>query len=549
MTKEKGRKGGNAPDRGGKRRDWLPSAEWGLAALLTGTALFLHFTFFTHAGALWRDEVNSVEFASMPSLSSTYESLRYDSFPLLSTLLLRGWVHMGLESDQGLRVFGFLVGVLLLGTLWLTCRLLGCPVPLVSMALVGLNPWVVRTADSIRPYGLGTVLIVATLGCVWKAVESSKPKWFLFAGLFAVLSVQCMYQNAFLLLAICLAAAIVSLRGSRIKAAVGAVLVGLVAALSLVLYLPSIAAAQSWGVLVRAPIPARQLLEVLGQALGSGSVVIVWLWFGLAILSVWMGVRALISRRRQPAARARSDLTLFCATVLVAAGAMYWMALKAAQLFVQPWYYVPLAVMVAPTLEATAWLTATTARWRLARLAVVLAIACAMVVPAWRPVREHWTNVDVLAAKIGKAATAEDTIVLYPFWIGITFQRYYRGPARLVTIPPMEDVHIVRFDLVKAAMASPGQIEPALEVMARTLQSGHRVFWVGGLPIVPGDEPQRPLPAAPLSGSGWYIAPYMSAWGRQASNFLETHGLRADAMEGPRSSRENVAVTVVSGWR
>jgi hypothetical protein len=360
-----------------------------------------------------------------------------------------------------------------------------------------------------------------------------------------------MYQNAVLLLAICLAAAIVCLRGARIKAAVGVVLVGLAAALSLALYLPSIAAAHDWGVIVRSPVSTQRLLDVLGQALGCGSVATVWLWSGLAILSCWVAIRALLSRKRQPAARAKSDLALFCATVLVSAGAMYFMALKASQLYVMPWYYVPLAVIVAPALDATAWLISTTDRWRIIRLAVVLAIACTMAIPGWRQSHERWTNIDVVASKIGEHAVAGDVVVLNPFWLGITFQRYYKGPAKLVTIPPLEDVRIARYDLVKAAMARPGALDPALEAIAKALQSGHHVWWVAGIPLGPHKTPTV-LPPAPLPDSGWDIGPYLFGWARQAAYFLESHCLQADQVDvrvsGLVADYENVVLMSVSGW-
>ena len=92
-------------------------AEWAIAIILTLIAVYFHFTFLTHAGALWRDEVNTAEFAGMPSLSSLYSSLQYDGFPLLSTLLVRGWMAAGWgSSDFGLRVFGFLVGQVMKAT-------------------------------------------------------------------------------------------------------------------------------------------------------------------------------------------------------------------------------------------------------------------------------------------------------------------------------------------------------------------------------------------------------------------------------------------------
>jgi hypothetical protein len=178
------------------RSDSLRHAEWGAAILLTLLALLFHFRFLTHAGALWRDEVNSVEFAAMPSLHEIQASLQYDGFPPLSTLLLRGWMAAGLGAgDSGLRMFGFAVGVAFLAALWLACRMLRCPTPLLSLALMGLSPrcprWIALA------HGLGTLWIMATLGFIWKAIESPSAKWFVAAGIAAILSVQTMYQNAF----------------------------------------------------------------------------------------------------------------------------------------------------------------------------------------------------------------------------------------------------------------------------------------------------------------------------------------------------------------
>ena len=550
MTKAKRE---TAPVRAGQRKHWLPGAEWGVAILLTALALFFHFTFFTHAGALWRDEINSVAFARMPSVATAYEFLRYDSFPLLSSMVLRGWTAIGLgATDTGLRAFGLLVGFLLLGMLWLTCRLLRGSVPLVSLALVGANPWIVRSVDSIRPYGLGIALIVATLGCVWKAVETSRPKWFVAAGLAAVMSVQCMYQNAVLLLAICLAGVVVSLRDARGKTAIVVLGIGFVAALSLVIYLPSFAASQSWGVLVRGFVQRTSIRDKFLQAIGLGSAARAWPWFGLAILTVALGGTALFSRRKQRIARARSQLALFCATVLVMGVAAYFAALKSSQLQTQPWYYVPLLVLVAPALDAAAGLLPATERWKMARLTVSLAAALTIAIPGWTMVNTRWTNVDVVAANLGKQATAGDAIVLNPFWLGLTFQRYYHGQAAWVTVPPLDDVHIVRYDLAKTAMTRPNSVDPVLETMAKALQSGHRVWWVAGISTGADNVPPHILPPAPLPGTGWYLGPYLLSWGRQAAYLLETHAVNSETMEvhpgGPVMSYEDVRVTAVSGW-
>ena len=55
-------------------------------AILAG----LHLAFFLSAGALWRDEVDCVNFASLSSPAENFSRLQFQSFPLLWTLVLWG---------------------------------------------------------------------------------------------------------------------------------------------------------------------------------------------------------------------------------------------------------------------------------------------------------------------------------------------------------------------------------------------------------------------------------------------------------------------------
>ena len=531
----------------------LQGVEWGIAILLTGVALYFHYTFSSHVGPLWRDEINSVAFAKMPSIAKIYENLRYDSFPLLSTMLLRGWIAAFGGADSSLRIYGLLIGSLLVGSLWWTSRLLGRRMPLFSLALVGFNPWVVRTVGSIRPYGIGIALIVATLGCVWKAVETSKPRWFLAATVLAVASVQCMFQNAFLLLAICVAGAVVALRDGRMKIAILTLGVGFVAAVSIAIYLPSLAASQAWAVLVRQPVPMQRLWDTLTKTLSFDAPANLWPWIVLPTIALCLGAYGLVSKRRHRADHGRAGLAVFGATILVVGTAAYLAALKSTQLQTEPWYYVPLAVLMAPILDASVGLLAISERPRILRAAAVLGVAFLMALSGWSQTLTRWTNIDVVAEKMSKQVTAGDTIVLNPFWLGMTFQRYYHGPAAWVTLPPIEDVSIVRYDLVKAAMARPRPIDPTLEAMAKSLQSGHRIWWVGGISTGPDNEIPRILPPAPLPNTGWSIGPYLLSWGRQAAHLVELHAVKAEVMEarteGPVSNYEHAAVTIVSGWQ
>ncbi len=534
-------------------------AEWGIAIVLSLIAVLFHSAFLTHAGALWRDEVNTAEFARMTSVGEIGAFLQYDGFPPLVALLVRGWIGVGWGGgDPGLRMFGFAVGLAYLGALWLASRSLRSPTPFYSLVLIGLNPIAVRAVDSIRPYGLGMVSTVATMALVWKAIESPSPRRFVTAGILAVLSVQCMYQNAFLLLGICVAGAAVSLRRADPRTAGAVVLVGVAAALSLLPYRASIAGAQSWNVVIQSPTSVTDLLSVLVQALSPGGPVTALPWLALAIVCGWAVLGALRSRSGSGQGGsgqggARPSVALFSGAVVVASTAAFLVALGSTRLQTQPWYYVPLLAVLAPALDACAWAAATTNAWKIARVVAVVAVAAAMALPGWRQVSERRTNADIVASLVGKEAATGDLVLVSPWYYGVSFRRYYKGEAEWTTLPPLEDLRIHRYDLLKAAMARPNPIDPVLEKATEALKSGHRLWLVGVFPDPRDVEQPAALPPAPHPRSGWYCGPYIITWGRQVSFLLKSHVLQAEVLPTaagrPVNPYENLPVVVVSGWR
>lgn len=540
---------GRAAARGG-----LPALEWGVAILLTALALIFQARFLTHAGPLWRDEVNSVEFARMSGLSEIARNLRFDGFPLLSTLLLRGWMSLGLgATDFGLRAYGFLIGVAFLAALWLTCRRLGCKTPLLSLALVGLSPWAVSTIASIRPYGIGMVFLTLTLGATWAAVEKGTIRRWLTAGALAILSVQCMYQNAILLLGIGVAAILAALIARRRGAALGVALVGLAAALSLLPYAPNIAAARDWNVVIQAPTSWGQLLSTLRTAASAGTPLAEWPWIAAALASLYLGYRSLGRKPKHGAAApAAPNVTFFAAGLLVVTTAVFLLALKSTRLPTEPWYYVPLLVAVIPAIDAAiaAWLTNVPSR--AARLAFVLVVALSASFLAWRQLAERRTNLDRVAAHLAANAVEGDAVIVSPVYYGVAFQRYYKGPARWMTLPPLDETRIHRYDLIKTAMTRTEAVQPAIEAMSEALASGHRVWLVGGLPD-PGPAAVAAMPVAPSGPMGWYCGPYFVGWGRQASYMLSQHALQGQPVSipvhGPVNPYENVPMVVISGWK
>lgn len=537
----KGAATNNPPRDGG-----LGLTETVVATLLTGLALFYHVLFYLKAGPLWRDEVNTLAMATMPSFSAITGALRFDSFPLLPTLLLRAWVAAFGESDSALRAFGLLVGVVFLGAVWATARMLRCRAPWLALALVGISPVVIRAIDSVRPYGLGLAGILLCLGLVWRAVAVPSIKRFGLATLAAVFSVQCLYPNALLLLAIGIASVVAARRHERARVIVGVGVVGGVAAASLIPYLPSIRAAADWGVLVRARVNLGAFADALGGAEGIA------LWTGLAVAS--LGALAM-ARRAGPAPDDDGPALARYGTISwVGAACLFLGAIFRAKVQTQAWYYVPLMVVAAPAIEASlaSWTSLRAAR--VARAALVAAIATVGIAPTNRSMAERRTNIDRIADDVARQAAAGDLIVVYPWYFAVGFQHYYKGTVPWTTLPPLPDRTIHRYDLLKERMRDVGAIDPVLAGMAQSLRSGHRVWLVGGLPESDAGRPPPTLPAPPLPEWGWVCTPYVVTWGLQADYFLRSHAENGEVIPpptvGPVNPLETVPViVVVSGWR
>src|SRR5436309_14746796 len=69
----------------------LAWAELAAALLITALIVALNLRFSTEAGALWRDEVSTVELATRPTYADVLRSWSLDSAPALYPTLLRLW--------------------------------------------------------------------------------------------------------------------------------------------------------------------------------------------------------------------------------------------------------------------------------------------------------------------------------------------------------------------------------------------------------------------------------------------------------------------------
>jgi hypothetical protein len=569
------------------RHDWLNRLEWLAVVLVALCATALHVQFVTKVGGLWRDEANSVNLATLPSFGQIWSLLEYDSFPIVFATILRGWAAVfGSGNDAALRALGLLIGLGVLAVLFRNARLLGARVPVLSLALIGLNPMVIRYGDSTRAYGLGMLLILLTFGSFWRLVHPPGPpalRRILVATVLALLSVHCLFYNSVLLLAIAAGALAVTLR-SRAWRTAGVVLgIGVLSAISLLAYAPMMARKRDWTFLVGFPSSLAWLWTRIREVIGSPDPLGVWLWVGLFFVGLGMvggmamwNLRHKLGRSVSPVGRepavteapvslARigpSDALLFAAVALTVGVAAYAGFLRALNYYTQPWYYITLVAFAACALDvlfgsrpnhASPQLPIVVGSVRLVAAALLLCLAG---LPAWNELPTRHTNVDLLGARLQDLATRDD-VILVPRWeCAISLSRYYHGPAEMLTIPPMADHSLHRYDLILQQMMTLDPIQPVLARLEKVLRSGHRVFLAGTLPFPDADNPLPSLPPAYRETNGnWHAGPYGNVWQLQAGQLLSVHGTRGQQIQIPIPGNarvqdfENLELGVVEGWR
>ncbi len=428
---------------------WLRRAEWCAGLLLTALACHLHATVLSHAGGLWRDEVVSFNIAASPTFGKLWSDLTFESAPGLFHVLLRIWLRLGGDvSDLGLRLFGCLIGLGVLGALWVDARLLGYRVPLISLALFALPALSVRTTDAIRPYGVGMLCALLAFGLIWRVVEASSARRVLLATLAAVLSVQALFQNVFLLLAVCLGGMTVAARHRLWTRAAQVGGLGLAATMSLTIYLEVVRRKAAFKELVPFHLDLARIREVFAIALADGADFMLWIWIALAAAAVVVAIHAAWQPARTAAQAAAGDRLTFAMVAAVSALVGWVVWLKILNLPTQPWYYLPLMAVLAVALDAVFGVHPATAL-RVSRLCLAIVVAALVHANAVAGAKVRQTNVDLIAAEL-RSVGEQDLILVYPWYCGATFSRYYAGRARWTTLPPLEDQRLQRLDLLES---------------------------------------------------------------------------------------------------
>ena len=534
-------------------KKYLLQPEWIAALLITAAICFIHVFYWLHVGGLWRDEVNLVAISGRHSFSE----MGKDSFPILMPLILHLWAAAGLgNSDLGLRFIGLLVGLGTTAALWMASWKIRRAPPLAGLVLLGLNDTAVFFGDSLRAYGLGSLCAVALTAAAFVYLQKPSVRRAAWLMLFAVLSVQVLYHNVVLVAAISFGAWAVCWRRKDGRAAVQVLLVAVVAAISLLPYLPNLLTNVGTSMVIRTGAKMLRFYEAYDDTLGYPRYGFIYVWSGLAAIIALRACIGLWQNFKTPAkdgGPVDRDLSLFAAVTLILATVGFPFFFWRAQMPMQSWYVLPFLASVVVCFDAA--LPAFTGLLRAAYVGLVAGTAIISASATKNVLDRHFSDVNLYTPVLMADAAPGDFIIVYPWTCGITFNHYYQGKAPWNTLPPLADHSVHRFDLIEQQLLNTNALAPIFRQITQTLQSGHRV-WVftmlNGMNIPPPGTPALPSPPPPpLKYTGWSESPYSYVWSTQVSHFLADHTTDYVEVRYPSSGLyicESVELLGARGW-
>lgn len=560
-----------------QRRKWAISRfaavfEWCLAGALTLSWIVFHLRFFLHAGGLWRDEVNSVDLCNSARIPDVINNLQYDSFPLLWHLVLRVWIRSGIgTSDRGIRLFGLLVGLAILAVLWANARRFRLPTPIATLTLLGFTSVVVTWGDSIRGFGLGVLLALLTLGFMWDVATRPNALRVGLALATALASVQDNFYNSIILFAICCGAAAVALRRRKLGRVLIIGGIGLVCAVSMAPYRVLVARSAGFRYMMLHAQSLPWLMSKFAEAVGYDSMNPILrntyndrMWeiaiFGAVGVALWslLGVGGKPSipwpseelSNFADSKEFRKDVLRYHLIILPVGVIGYWAFLNALGYAMHPWYFLSLLALVAACVDGLLG----SAQAPVLRIFVCLAAIyyCGTTAEAdWYDAGLRKTNIDLICDRLSQIENPGDFIVISPFFYGITFQRYHKGPAKFVAVPGIDFLAYCKLDLLNGPINDPDAMKPILREIGETLRSGHAVYLVGDY-FKPNYD-QTPPPTvgrAPNPAREWNAGPLFN-WPEEVADFVAHHAKNEREFDVPVqgvSGYERPAVKVVTGW-
>jgi hypothetical protein len=533
--------------------------EWMLLGIFCLILLYLHVVLYQNAGAFWRDEASSIQLAKSSSLSEMWTMLTTDSAPPLFAVLLRTWIIAGPGgSDEGIRLFGTLIALGLVASVFVSSYLLTRGVPLLAVSLTAMNIIIFYFGSSIRSYGLAALLIVLCFTAIWKVVRSPTALNCIAALILAILSVYCNYHNCYLLFGIGIAGAIACAVCRLWKRSLLVLTICFITMLSMLALLPVIIENRDIEMVttISSDLSAVVLIFVEAFTLGEFKL---YVFRGLALLSAFVFLPYLyLSEKRSRTDCQTPSVYLYSLIVLIAGTAGGITFLYTSRMFPCLWHFIPFAALAAVIVEIGVFFPRPNVWLSGVKAALAVAIVGVSVMPIWYTAGLRRTNLDLACNILAEKAAPNDLILvnLRLYWLSPGFDLLYHGQVPWTTIPILPDDRFSRLApwmRIKEIMETPDAIKPTLDKIESTLRLGNRVWIVGAIQLPPIGAPPKRLPPAPLPDSGWNCIPYTENWSSEVAHFLMENVeqlIKCDIpSKQPVSTLEDVQLFYAHGWR
>ena len=524
---------------------WIMRAEWTLAVLLLVTIFALLVVRAMTAGALWRDQCGTAQLALMP-LGELLQKFDHQTLPPLLPLLYRLHLKLFGTANPSVQAFRFTAVVGLVVAAFISARMNGKQAPLLLLALLGLN--------SVLLYWGGYALIAISIAVVLTLAAGLllQPSSARAVGLAiaALISVQLLINNLLLVTVLTVAAIVACLVRASYKWALVFASILIVCVLSDLVYL-SIYAGADWRILLKVPMTFGGLWPAIRSAFGKPRSLMLCLWYfvfaATLIAALW---RLIIAWRRDDAPRCR--LSIFAILIVLLVPTAYCISFVLSGVVAESRHFLPMVAILAANFDVVIAHLANHSWIRLGRIALTVTALLVMPFASWQTLTKRQTNIDIVAHRLEQEAGPNDLIIVNPWSFGISFNWYYHGVARWLTLPNISDHRIHRYDLIKEKMMSSSPLEDVKRETIAALRRGNRVWVVGSLYRQdPPGIPLFPFPA-PDPEFGWQHMIYRDAWTRQLRDFVARRATKVTCLMKPLphvSTLENVPLWVVEGER
>ena len=397
----------------------------------------------------------------------------------------------------------------------------------------------------LRGYGIGCFFLILAIGLTARAIRQPTIGNAIGAIIGGIGSVQFMINAIPLIAAIAGSAVLVFVIEKQFRRAVIVFACGAMCALSFAPYIHSYLSAD-WNIVLKYPTDFASLSEKFQLALQEHSVFAAILWYAAVPLTLVVSIWCWRTLRGQRAPEA--PVLLFLIAVSIFSILAYYGFLKILSYATRPWYYLPLLCAVAAAIDLAAGILSRAQWFRIARILFAALALAILPFKVWSVAHERLTDIDVLAGKLEHAATGNDLIVINPWHFAPSFYRYYHGSTPWITVPTMSEHRVHRYDLMKSKILEIDPLADVRSAIQQTLQSGHRVWIVGGARPLDPNMPR--LGPAPNPYFGW--AGYMSYWSMEIGSFLNAHAANGQVVIEPMpdvNDGENVPLLVAEGWK